>query len=68
MIDSCNEVPKDCCMLQENREFQKQTISQELNILSILDSVVEYQMNWFHHMERMDEGRFYKRLPVFTKR
>jgi hypothetical protein len=38
------------------------TVIQELNIFNIADRIVEYQMSWFHQLERRDESRFAKRF------
>jgi hypothetical protein len=41
---------------------RNQAVRQGLNIFIILDKIIEYQRDWFHHLERRDESRFSKFL------
>jgi hypothetical protein len=37
-------------------------------IFKILDKIIQYQTNWFHHLEIMDEGGFSKRIYTIQQK
>ena len=51
------------------RDHRRNTdIRQELNIMSILDRIAQYRLNWWEHLCRMDDYRIPKQLWNYKPR